>query len=220
MYNFFKILTVNFLALAYSVAWAQTTETSLCEKTKNESIIKLNSLVAEIKTFSGLNCNAELATVILPEFISFSYLENLGELMYISINHQVNNIRFKTVSFGPFQMQLKFIDYYLINSDKSNLSDTILSGYIESNFDYLLDHIFHLNKLETQWEILNLYSCTVKKNHIEKISESELLSILIRIYNSGTTDISKNQKYFSKITCQNLSYEKWCYEINSWINEP
>jgi hypothetical protein len=214
-----KFLIVVFFVMSHSYVMAQSIDTSSCEKLKKESITKLNNLVNEIKSFSDYNNNIQLATIIFPEFITFSFLQNLGEITFISINHQANNERFKTVSFGPFQMQLNFIDYYLVNSDKSNLTDTILSSYTKSNFEYLINNIYHLNKLETQWKILNLYYSTERKSLIKMI-ESEFMPLLIRKYNSGTSSISQNQKIFSKISCRNQTYEKWCYEINSWIDKP
>ena len=83
----------------------------------------------------------------------------------------------------------------------------------EVGYDYLIDNLFFFFSIKVQWEILLMY----ERNFILKygIKETELSS-LIRLYNSGT--IKKQNNFYSKIDCDDKTYEEWSYIISKWID--
>ena len=192
-----------------------------CTEFKDESINKLKQLKTKLDLLSSPNyfSKTALITIILPEYLTYSRFKNEAEIAYLIFNYSSENERFKTISFGPFQMQLRFIDDILIKASKKNIKDTILKNYSTSNYQYLIDNLEHLNKLSTQWEILKCFEKINLKKKSEFKDNSQFLKKLIQLYNSGSFDPKINDQSFSKISCSNKSYESWCYEMKEWMLE-
>ena len=176
---------------------------------QNEQVSEFN---IDIHDFTSLKKLAFLSGI-------YSRFKNEAEIAYLIFNYSSQNERFKTISFGPFQMQLRFIDDILIKASKKNIKDTILKNYSTSNYQYLIDNLEHLNKLSTQWEILKCFEKINLKKKSKFKDNSQFLKKLIQLYNSGSFDPKINDQAFSKITCSNKSYESWCYEMKEWMLE-
>ena len=188
-----------------------------CLEFKKESIVKLYEFYTEIVDFPDPNyiSKKELIAIVLPEYLTYSYKKNKIEISYIKMSYQLNMERFKTISFGPFQMQLRFIkenlDKYLLN----NINAEVLKNYNNSGYEYLIKNIEHLNKLEIQWEMLRIFEYNHFKNSNNKNFNNAYIN-LIRIYNTGGTAKPGINNYFTKINCDLKSYENWCSEMSKW----
>lgn len=157
-----------------------------------------------------------ILAIVSPEFLTYSEYKNTLELSFIYTFYGLNIDKFKKISFGPFQMQLEFIDQYLKLMDKGNFSDSLLKNYKKTDFGILIDKLQTLNQIDFQWEILKTFFEYNMIRMPKNFSDFEKLIVLIRIYNSGTTEPKKTKQIFSKIGCKNLSYEEWCFEILKW----
>lgn len=129
--------------------------------------------------------------------------------------YQLNMERFKTISFGPFQMQLRFIKENLDKYPLNNINAKVLKNYNNSGYDYLIKNIENLNKLEIQWEILRIFEHNHFKNSNNKNFNNDYTNF-IRKYNSGGTAEPGSNNYFSKINCDSKPYENWCLEMSNW----
>jgi len=196
-------------------------EKDYCTEFKEESIDKLKYLETQLDQLPSPNyfSKTALISIILPEYLTYSKFKNEAEIAYLIFNYSSQNERFKTISFGPFQMQLRFINDILIKikASKKNIKDPILRNYSASNYQYLIDNLEHLNKLSTQWEILKCFEKINVKNYSKFKDNNESLKKLIQLYNSGGFNPKINNQAFSKITCSNKSYESWCYEMKEWM---
>ena len=189
---------------------------SQCNEFKSEGITKINELILEIENFDSpkLLSSLDLASIVFPEFLTYSDAKNEVELVYLDFNYRLNNKRYKSISFGPFQMQLSFIDFYLSENQNLLKNDSILINYSKGDFNFLMENIAYLNQLSVQWKILLAFERFVVDNYSLYNKDSNF-SYFVNIYNSGTPQ--ENNIIFSKITCKNLTYKSWCYEMQNWI---
>lgn len=190
---------------------------SQCEEFKSESISKINQVILDLEGLKqpSFLSSSQLLSVIYPELATYSKVKNEAELAYLNFNYTLNNDRYKSISFGPFQMQLSFIDKYLSENQNLIKGDSILCSYSRGNYKFLINNINYLNQIKVQWKILLAFEQSILNKY--KIDDSDLnYSFFINIYNSGKPE--NNNLVFSKIKCLELTYEHWCYKIQNWIN--
>jgi len=215
-----KLKQIYFILFLFTVSsFHGQPKKDFCTEFKEESIDKLKYLKTQLDQLPSPNyfSKTELITIILPEYLTYSKFKNEAEIAYLIFNYSSQNERFKTISFGPFQMQLRFIDDILIKASKKNIKDPILRNYSVSNYQYLIDNLQHLNKLSTQWEILKCFEKITLQNNLKHNDKNEPLKKLIQLYNSGGFNQKINDQAFSKITCSTKSYESWCYVMKEWM---
>jgi len=186
-----------------------------CLEFKKESIVKLNEFNTEVVDFPDPNyvSKKELITIVLPEYLTYSYNKNKIEISYLKMSYELNMERFNTISFGPFQMQLRFIKQNLDEYPSEKINDEVLKNYNNSGYEYLIKNIEQLNEIKIQWEILRIFEYNHFKNSINKNFNNDYIN-LIRKYNSG--NISNPKNHFTKIMCDQKTYEEWCFEIKEW----
>ncbi len=186
-----------------------------CLEFKKESIVKLNEFHTEVVDFPDPNyvSKKELITIVLPEYLTYSYNKNKIEISYLKMSYELNMERFNTISFGPFQMQLRFIKQNLEEYPSEKINDEVLKNYNNSGYKYLINHINHLNKLEIQWKILKIFEYNFF-NRVNKNNINNNYINFIRKYNSG--NIRKPNNHFTKIMCDQKTYEEWCSEMSKW----
>ena len=132
----------------------------------------------------------ELLMIVLPEYITYNKSRDIFEKYLIQLNYFSRKDRFKTISFGPFQMQIDFISKYL------------------DHFPYedLIRDIDKFSTIKIQWEVLQLF---VKNNPNLGIRE------LINKYNSGNKQLELPfKKLNSNLTYYELS--KMLIDINDF----
>ena len=200
-----KILLLTCIIVFTSIqSQAQYSE---CENLRSEWIRKRGYLIHETNSLSGgkLLNQEKLRRVIYPEFVTYDPNADKFEAGIVKVLYQLNIEKFKTISIGPFQMQLKFIKTILDNTPKENIDDSILLICKDAGYAGLTKHVNDLSKLQLQWRILILFEDFCIKRNILKNKDS--LNEMINYYNSGTT--SNSQPFFSKIKCNKKTYLSW-----------
>jgi len=189
-----------------------------CDILRKSSKPKIESLKGNIKKLppAKTSTNDSILVIILPEYLTFSEYKNNIEISFIYTFFGLKNKKFNEISFGPFQMQLRFIDKYLKICNKNNFHDSSLIEYNTTDYKILIDKLEELNKIEFQWEILKTF-CEYNLKHLPKnLSDLNKLNSLIRIYNSGSVGSQNNKGIYTKINCNDLTYEEWCFEMANW----
>ena len=211
-----KLIYIILIVIFPKLVSAQMLNTE-CLEFKKESIVKLNEFYTEIVDFPDPNyvSQKELIAIVLPEYLTYSSNKNKIEVSYVKMSYQLNMERFKTISFGPFQMQLRFIKENLDKYPLDNINAEVLKNYNNSGYEYLIKNIEQLNKLEIQWEILRIFEYNHFKNSNNKNFNNAYIN-LIRKYNSGGTVKPGVNNYFTKINCDLKTYEIWCLEMSNW----
>jgi hypothetical protein len=64
--------------------------------------------------------------------------------------------------------------------------------------------------------MLTIFEYNHYKGLLKKNSAANYKSF-IRKYNSGKTTSPNENAYFTKIKCDNKTYEDWCFEMNKWL---
>ena len=189
-----------------------------CDEFKFFGKQKIDFLKKNIENFpsSKILSKDTILSIVSPEYLTFSDFKNKVEISFIYTFFGVGNNEFKEISFGPFQMQLEFIDKYLKISKKDIFSNSDLNKYDSTNYQILIENLHELNDTEFQWKILKTFVDHNYKFISENLSGLEKLKILIRIYNSGNSELKYNKSIYSKISCKNLTYQDWCLEMLKW----
>lgn len=170
------------------------------EKNKME-LIKKTSIFNQ---GSLLNKN-ELIKIIIPEYVTYNKSQNILECGIIKYYFFLNDLRYNTISIGPFQMQLSFIKKILSNASNEELKIPLLINCKNNSDDYLINHLAELSEIDTQWNILLQYEKFCIKNKI--LRERIDINRVISYYNSGFT--KTKYKFFNKIRCKSMSYVEW-----------
>jgi hypothetical protein len=155
-----------------------------------------------------------LRQIVYPEYFTYNELINSFEYGFVKFYYQLNNHRFKTISVGPFQMQLKFIKELLDGLLINDIKNAFLIECKTGGYDFLIDNLDKLTSLNIQWELLLLFEkISIKKDYL---TNSRDINKLVFLYNSGTIELEKNIKYFSKITCDLKTYLEWTKYFSSF----
>lgn len=213
MFHVFKLALFCLLFLSSVSSFSQANND--CAKFQKQSKAELRVLYNRIEFLAEplLFSKNELIQIVLPEYVTTSASKHLIEQTFLKMSYAGGIEGFDHFSFGPFQMQPQFIlnvinDYPIKELDKKHLIRLREVGY-----EYLIDNLEYFFSVQVQWEILIMY----ERNFILKHGIKEtVLSSLIRLYNSGT--IKKPNNFFSKIDCDDKTYEEWSYLISKWVN--
>jgi len=143
----------------------------------------------------------DLLSIVLPEYVVYN--EEQNEMSLIKSFYELNYEKYKSISFGPFQMQILFINKCISDSDVNELKNEIFIKCKEEGISSIIKNINHYSKIYVQWELLKLFEINSRKIN-KKITINELR----RLYNSGDTNYRKGS--FTKIKCRDLLYEEWC----------
>ena len=172
----FKImlLFLSILCMGSSLMYSQ-------KNCNDECIRKFKLLKGKDLEFQKLSnfSDEEILMIVLPEYITYDSNRDTFEKYLIILNYLSRNPRFKSISFGPFQMQPQFIFKY---------SNKISYHHIVTNLDSFSD-------IRTQFEILNQFV----SSHNE-LSQREV----INKYNSGD---EKKELIFKKLNLNKTYYE-------------
>ena len=183
-----KVYYSNFICvcLISSLSYCQVSLNHINQENEEEydfinHQVKVECLINKVETQSNktrLN-NIDLCKIIISEFITFESTRDSFEKYLIQFNFFARKERFKTISFGPFQMQVEFI--------KKNTQ----------NLDYrdIIMKIDSLSTVESQWNVLQQYV-----NNNPRLT----LRQLINKYNSGN---KKLEIPFKKINTKLTYYE-------------
>ena len=179
-----------------------------------DATLKMKILKKELMLFDEPNYfkKDQLASVILPEYLTFENEQNEIEVAYVKMLFEISNDNFKKISIGPFQMQLKFIYENIMICNDSLLDCELFQDCKKYGIKSLVKNINYYSTLYYQWKILKLF----ESNFIEKGGKS--IDIIRLYYNSGS--LKKNNITFSKLKYRNMSYNEWCsylYDIYSKI---
>jgi hypothetical protein len=111
-------------------------------------------------------------------------------------------------------MQLKFIKELLDGLLINDIKNAFLIECKTGGYDFLIDNLDKLTSLNIQWELLLLFEkISIKKDYL---TNSRDINKLVFLYNSGTIELEKNIKYFSKITCDLKTYLEWTKYFSSF----
>ncbi len=208
------ILQLIFLFLFTCDNFSQQTSLDNCAKFKKYAVEKKQQLKREVASFDQpkLLSKQSLLMVIYPEYITYDTSKDKLERACIQLFENLGMERYKTISFGPFQMQLQFIKDVLNQIPEINIKHPVLLSCKRKGYGEMLKNIESLSELSVQWEILLHYEQFFKA--INKTEASIQLDQMINRYNSGKS--TPAYPTFKKINCARLSYVQWSKIIDAW----
>lgn len=191
-----------------------------CSDFKLASLKKIKILKASIDQWDVPFYGSKdmLMTVILPEYLTNKDLTNTAEIAYLKICYNLRLERYKTISFGPFQMQPQFIKSNLELCASNEISDPILLDCKKNGYASIFKNLNYFIQIQTQWKILILF----ERNYFSlyhPTNPDACFGDLLRLYNTGKIDKNSKYLYFSKISCGKKNFEDWGMEMNKWAKE-
>jgi len=188
-------LLLIFIALSFNLFCQTSNYDKISEELFIENSKKYKIKVTELfnKEFFKVNktrlSSRELLMIVLPEYITYNKSRDTFEKYLIQLNYFSRKDRFRSISFGPFQMQIDFISKYLDHFSQEDI----------------VKNIDNFSTFKTQWEALQLF---VNNNPDLKIRE------LINKYNSGNKQL---EIPFKKLNT-NLTYYEISKKLISIYN--
>lgn len=203
-----------FIFFQFSISFCQAQIAPRCEEFKKECQNRKKSLkntIAKLKNPTLLSKD-DLLRVIYAEYMTYDPGKDKLERSCVVLFSTMGKERYKSISIGPFQMQLNFIRNILLNSEDKIINNPTLLGCKKSGYLYMIDHLAELTQIETQWAVLLLFEKFCINN--KTISTASNIDPMINYYNSGKK--TNNKITFSKITCDAKTYLEWSHAINKW----
>jgi len=150
----------------------------------------------------------KLLGVVLPEFLAESETEIESEIQIFKTLNLFDNKTVNTISLGPFQMQPQFIYNVIRNSKVLNRNFNFKLESKESDLIRIRNNIDTFVSIDFQLNILKSFVLMESKRLKQK--PSQCINQLSAIYNGLYGKRMKyKEKYFSKLTCTNLTYSQW-----------
>lgn len=208
------ILLVSGLLFFSCGVYSQKTALDKCDGFKKFAIQKKERLLREVDRFPApkFTTKQALIQVVYPEYITYDTSKDKLERACIQLFENLGMERYKTISFGPFQMQLQFIKEVVKHTPENEISHPTLLVCKRGDYEEMIGKLESLSEIRVQWEILLHYEQYFKT--ITKSDNSVNLDQMINRYNSGKLDPVKTA--FKKINCNQLSYLQWSKLIDSW----
>lgn len=180
---------------------------------------KVDGLIKKAqKSDSFWRYHSKLLGVVLPEFLAESETEIESEIQIFKTLNLFDNKTVNTISLGPFQMQPLFIYNIIRNSRALNRNFNFKLETKESDLIRIRNNIDTFVSIDFQLKILKSFVLMESKKLKQK--PSQCIKKLSRIYNgSYGKQFDNKEKYFSKLTCTNLTYSQWCdYLVRYYFN--
>lgn len=200
--SFFSILFTVTLLPGFS-----QDENHRCRDNINSWKTKINELNKNIEHFQDgqILSKKYLQNIIYPEYVAFDMSYGKLETNLIKLFYSLNIEKYKRISIGPFQMQLKFMHTTLHAIPDAVINDSILIAIKYGGYPDMIEKLAYLEEIKTQWKFLLLFEQYCIKNQLLKSIND--IDSMINLYNSG--NVTNNNIIFTKIKCDRKTYLNW-----------
>jgi hypothetical protein len=205
MRNFLWIVIIGIWS-TFTKINAQFAHTTCSDQIQSWKIKKTELVEITNRLPTGNNLNHEsLRRIIYPEYMSYNETSNSYECSLIKLLYTIGSDRFSTISIGPFQMQLKFINTILKALPPTPQTEIVYKTLEYGDYKAMVDQLQFLSKIETQWEILLMYERYASV--IGLFKDKSNTDMIVNYYNSGKT--YRVYSNFSKLDCDSKNYLDW-----------